>query len=118
MASAERANLPIQIQSTAANTVSYTFSLSNGDHLIALWTDGEAKDYDPGVAATLIVHGLSDQWVTGIDVLNSFQQQMIISEEQGNLVIRDLLVKDYPIMFRVAPIRRMFLPAVMKDQAH
>lgn len=100
MAGAEPTSLAIEIQSEATNIISYTFSLSNGDHLIALWTDGVAVDEDLGVETTLILQGLSAQEVIGIDVLNGFEQQMITSNEEGNLIIRDLLVKDYPIIFR------------------
>lgn len=40
--------------------------------------------------------------VTGIDVLYGFQQPLYASEEQGDLVVRNLLVKDYPIMLRLS----------------
>jgi len=104
MAGAESTSLPIEIQSEATNIKSYSFSLSNGDHLIALWTDGVAVDEDPGVKATLIAHGFSPQKVMGIDVLNGFEQQLVTSTEEGNLVIRNLLVKDYPIIIRLTDI--------------
>jgi len=114
MAGVQPASLPIQLQSTATNTVSYTFSSLNGNHLIALWTDGIAVDYDRGVAATLTVPGLSGQWVTGIDVLIGFQQQMATSEAGGNLVIDGLLLKDYPMILRLGSAKCVFLPIVFK----
>ena len=118
MAGAEPATLPVQIQTTVTNTVSYTFSLPNDDHLIALWTDGVAVEYDPGVSTTLTLPGFSDQRVMGIDVLHGFEQQMITGEEDGNLVIRDLLVKDYPIILRLVSTKYVFLPIVLKDHPH
>ena len=39
---------------------------------------------------------------------------MIISEEDGDLVIRDLLVKDYPIILRLSSTEYVFLPIVLK----
>jgi len=105
MAGTEPASLPIEIQSEATNIRSYSFCLTNGDQLIALWTDGVAVDEDPGVKATLTLPGFSAQEVIGIDVLNGFEQQMITSIENGNPVIRNLLVKDYPIIFRFIAIR-------------
>jgi len=77
--------------------------LPNGDKLLALWTDGIAVDDDPGVEATLTLSGFSAQKVAGIDVLHGFEQQMMIDVVDGNLVIRNLLVKDYPIIFRIKP---------------
>ena len=41
------------------------------------------------------------QKVIGIDVLNGFEQELIAETENGNLVVRDLLVKDYPIILRL-----------------
>ncbi len=77
--------------------------MPNGDKLLALWTDGIAVDDDPGVEATLTLSGFSAQKVAGIDVLHGFEQQMMIDVVDGNLVIRNLLVKDYPIIFRIKP---------------
>ena len=57
---------------------------------------------------------MSDTTVTGIDVLQGYEQELVASEEGGNLVIRDLLVKDYPIILRLSPTRYVFLPAVLK----
>ena len=118
MAGAEPPPLPVQIQTTVTNTVSYTFSLPNDDHLIALWTDGVAVDYDPGITTTLTFSGLADLSVIGIDVLHGFEQPVIASEEDGNLVIRDLLVKDYPIILRLSSTKYVFLPIVLKSHAH
>ena len=41
------------------------------------------------------------QKVIGIDVLHGFEQELIAETENGNLVIRNLLVKDYPIILRL-----------------
>ena len=37
----------------------------------------------------------------GIDVLNGFEQELITETGNGNLVIRNLLVKDYPMTLRL-----------------
>jgi hypothetical protein len=55
------------------------------------------------IEATLIFPGLSAQQVVGIDVLHGFQQQQVTSEEDGNLVLRNLLVKDYPVFLCLTP---------------
>jgi hypothetical protein len=66
-----------------------------------VWTDGVAVDDDPGVPATITFPGTSAEQVIGIDVLHGFEQGLIIEMENGNLVIRELLVKDYPIILRL-----------------
>ncbi|MFQ5799779.1 MAG: family 1 glycosylhydrolase, partial [Bacteroidota bacterium] len=112
MAGAEPVSLPVEIQSEATKMRSYSFSLSNGDNLIALWTDGVAVDEDPGVKANLTFQGFTAQDVTGFDVLVGFQQPIIASNENGNLVISNLLVRDYPLILRLSPVAK---PAVFTD---
>jgi hypothetical protein len=101
MAGAKPEGLPAEIQSEAANLARYTFSLPSGDRLIALWIDGAAVDNDPGIRATLILQGMSASQVAGIDVLHGFEQQLVAEQDGTNLVIRNLLVKDYPIILRL-----------------
>jgi len=81
--------------------MSFGFSLPNGDRLFALWTDGVAVDDDPGVPSTLTFPGTSAQKVIGIDVLHGFEQELIIENENGDLVIHNFLIKDYPIILRL-----------------
>jgi hypothetical protein len=100
MAGAAAADLPVVIESAAINIKHYGFALPNGDKLLAPWTDGAAVEEDPGVTTTLTLPGLSGQRITGIDVLNGFQQEMITEVENDSLVIRNLMVKDYPIILR------------------
>lgn len=101
MAGAEPVNLPIEIKSTATNIVSYTFSLPDGDYLVGLWTDGVAVDEDPGVKANLTLQGFTGRDVMGIDVLNGFQQPIVTSNGNGNLTIRNLIVRDYPLILKL-----------------
>ncbi len=104
MAGTSPDSVSVEIQSEADSIRIYSFSSTSGEKLIALWSDGVAVDDDPGVPATLILPGLSNRTVTGIDVLNGFQQEMITEIENGNLVIRNLMVKDYPIIISSASI--------------
>ena len=101
MAGASPDGLTGRIESEAENIMTYGFSLPNGDHLFALWTNGTAVDDDPGISATLTFPGTSAQKVIGIDVLNGIEQELITETVDANLVIRDLLVKDYPIILRL-----------------
>ena len=102
MAGASPTELSVESETQATNVTSYGFSLSDGDRLFAIWNDGIAVDYDPGVLATLTFPNLSAQKVIGIDVLHGFEQELIIENENGNLVIRNFLIKDYPIILRLA----------------
>jgi len=100
MAGTKPTELPIEIQSEATNIRNYTFSLSNGDNLIALWTDGVAIDENPGVNADLIFDGFTGKDIVAIDVLNGYQQTLVTD---GN-TIKDLIVRDYPLMLRISKL--------------
>jgi hypothetical protein len=101
MAGNKPIELDVEIESDATNLMSFGFSLPDGDRLFAVWTNGVAVDDDHGVIATLTFHGTSVQKVIGIDVLHGFEQELIFEVENGNLVIRNFLIKDYPIILRL-----------------
>ena len=96
-------SLPMQIESKAANIRSYSFLLNNGDYLVALWTDGVAVDDDPGIPATFTFPGFSADEVVGYDILHGFEQQLVTDNENGDLIVHDLLVKNYPIFLHFTP---------------
>ncbi|MFH1424197.1 MAG: family 1 glycosylhydrolase [archaeon] len=101
MAGAEPMDLPMEIESGATDMRSYAFSLPGGERMVALWTDGVAVDEDPGINANLTISDVTAQEVVGTDTLNDYQQNIIISNENGDLVIQDLIVRDYPLILRV-----------------
>lgn len=101
MAGASPTNLPISLQGVSAKVALYSFSLPDNSALIALWLDGVAEDYDPGIAATVVIPGAETQKVTCMDVLNGIQQVMITRADHESLVIPDLMLKDYPLILRL-----------------
>ena len=117
MAGAEPISLPLAIETheksqsflgscqlscnNSKNIRYYSFSLPNGDKLVALWIDGAAVDSYPEINTTVSIPGLSTQKVVGIDVLYGFEQELITSIEDGSTVINNLLVKDYPMILRL-----------------
>jgi hypothetical protein len=101
MAGVRAASLPVQIQTSLTNTVTYTFAKGD-DRLVGLWSDVIAAEYDPGEPSTLTIPGLGDYSVTGIDVLHGYRQPLISENVDGDLIIRDLLVVDYPILLSLS----------------
>jgi hypothetical protein len=83
------------------NIISYSFSLPDGDILAALWVDGTAVDEDPGFEATLTFHDFIGGDVTGIDVLKGSEQSIITNSNDNDLVIQNLIVRDYPIILHI-----------------
>jgi hypothetical protein len=95
-------NGELEMQTTGTNVVGYAFTFSNGETLVALWNDGVAVEEDPGISAVLKFSPDSYvQRVIGVDVLHGFEQPLITETENGGLIVRDFLVKDYPIILRL-----------------
>jgi hypothetical protein len=102
MAGAVPADLEVGIETEAESVQVSTFMLPEGSYLVALWRDGIAVDDDPGIAASLTVKSLAGYQATGIDALVGYEQLLTVEEEIGGLVIRDLLIKDYPIFLKLS----------------
>ena len=101
MAGVEAADFPIEIQGSVEDLVSYTFTFPDGKRMVALWTNGVAVDNDPGVAATLILHGYTASDAIGIDILNGLEQELMVETANGETTINNLLIRDYPILIRL-----------------
>jgi len=95
-------DLPMEIQSTATLVKSYGFSMPDGNRVLAIWNDGVAIDSDAGIPSTIIISDLAGWTATGIDVLHGYEQQLITRSENGDLVIENFLIKDYPIIIRLS----------------
>jgi hypothetical protein len=92
----------VEIQTEAQNIKSFTFAGTDGSRLVALWTDGKAVEDDPGTPTTITLPGFSGWGAKGIDILNGFEQELIKTNENGSLIIKDFLIKDYPIIVRLS----------------
>ena len=90
----------VRIENEPSDTMTYAFIMPNGDFMFALWTDGVATDDNSSITTKLTFPGISDQKAIGMNVLYGFQQELITEIESGDLVIRNLLVRDYPILIR------------------
>ena len=101
LAGSTPSNLNAEIKSEPTNTLSYSFELPNGDKLFAYWTHGEAVYDDSGVKTTLTFPGLSAQKVVAIDTLNGFEQELFKRMENGNLIIPNIYLMDYPVILRI-----------------
>jgi hypothetical protein len=105
MAGNESIDMPVEIDIEIEGPVAYcAFRYPNGDRMLAVWTDGIAQDEDPGVPAMITFSNLLAGEVTGIDVLHGFEQELVFEIDSGNTIIRDLLVKDYPLLILLSDV--------------
>lgn len=94
--------LPIEVQTQSLNIHNYGFSLPDGNRLVMIWSDNVATDEYPGTPSVIGFPGFSGWNATGIDVLNGFEQELVTSNEYGDLIIHDLMIKDYPIVIKLS----------------
>lgn len=104
MAGHEAIDMPAEVDIDYEPVAYCSFRYSNGDRMLAIWTDGIAQDEDPGIPATIRFPGLAAETVIGIDVLHGFEQELISEIDGDDTIIRDLLVKDYPILIRLSDV--------------
>jgi hypothetical protein len=93
-------NIELEVESPGVRKSA--FLLPNGDRLIALWSDDAALDEYLGLKSTLILRDFTAQSVVAIDVLNSLEQPLVTRQENGDLFIRNIYIKDYPIILRLS----------------
>jgi hypothetical protein len=74
-----------------------------------------ALDEDPGQPLTLTLPGKAGYLAAGIDPLHGWQQPLLTTNVGNDLVIPGLVIRDYPILVRVAPARRVWMPVVGKE---
>jgi hypothetical protein len=101
MAGAIPIDLTVDVENSVRFTPRFAFSLPDGETLIGLWTNGIAVDNDPGVESTVTIPGVSASKVVGIDVIHGFEQELNFEIVNGDLAIRNLMVKDYPFILRI-----------------
>ncbi|HUV28572.1 MAG TPA: NosD domain-containing protein, partial [Anaerolineales bacterium] len=98
LAGAEPVDIPLSLETSEEfdHLRAYGFTLTNGDLLLALWTNDIAVEEDPGVNFTLTIRNFSADTSTGIDVYYGFEQELVSENVNKDLVIQNLMVKDYP----------------------
>ncbi len=94
--------IPISINKTDFPLASYGFILPNGEKLLAIWDDGIAVDYDLGIETTITIPNDEGWKATGIDVINGIEQTLVSSNENGSLMIKKFMIKDYPLIIRLS----------------
>lgn len=114
MAGAKPSYYPANIISTS-DVVSYTFSTPLGDELLAVWNYTDITDEETGTSITLqLPEADQDATINAIDVLNGIQQPLITSWDGEKLIVDGLIIRDYPIIVRIAPRRTIYLPLVIR----
>jgi hypothetical protein len=97
------AEYPVEVQNDGTVCEIYTFTLPDDTRLVALWVPGISHDDSLDVPSDIILPGIRCKGVTGIDILNGFEQELSFSVEGENTILKGLLIKDYPLVLKATP---------------
>ena len=78
----------------------FKFELPHGDRLVSVALSGRSRDDSRIVSADLTFPGNLFDFATGIDVLNGTEVELALTTSKLATSIRNLHVRDYPIMIR------------------
>ncbi len=101
MAGAMPVSHTVSVENEPAKGAIYAFDLPNGEFLVAIWNDNKAVHDYIDIPVTVTLPGQAGKTATGIDVLYGFTQELNTETVNGDLVIRDMQMKDYPILIRL-----------------
>jgi hypothetical protein len=96
------AELPVKF-GTANTYECYTFKRSNGELLVAAWIPGRTGDGMVEEKTDISLPGRQAKNAWGIDIMNGTEQQLEVSQQDNSLVLENVLLKDYPVLIRLAP---------------
>jgi hypothetical protein len=101
-AGASAETFTVDTQTTAENVKVFTFTRTDGSKLVAIGTDGVAVENDPGVVSSLRIPGFAGSNASGIDILNNYEQELITSSEDRDLIVEGVFIRDYPFIIRLS----------------
>ncbi|MBI4530419.1 MAG: hypothetical protein HY709_02755, partial [Candidatus Latescibacteria bacterium] len=97
---------PVEIRNDGTALETYTFTLPDSTRLVALWVPGTSHDESSDVLSDITLPGVRCVRVTGIDILNGFEQELSFSVEGEDTILKGLLIKDYPLVLKATPAGR------------
>ena len=85
-----------------ANLRQYAFSYLDGSKLIAVWINDIGTEEDQNIESVVTIPGITASKVVGIDPMYGYEQELNLEIVDRDLVIENLMVKDYPILIKIS----------------
>jgi hypothetical protein len=82
--------------------VSFTFHRGDKESMVAAWINGVRGDGLNESAADITLPGMKAQKAWVVDIMNGTEQELNISTQGDSTIIKGMLIKDYPVLIRVA----------------
>jgi hypothetical protein len=100
LAGAQPIDVPVKFGRFAEELRTAAFKLPDGSKLVAIWRDTPARDDDFGLPNTITLSGAKAATLTGIDPLYAFQQELVFSQKNDEIVIENFFIQQYPTFIR------------------
>ena len=92
----DAADFPVAVDSDSQLVRYYTFTDQAGKHYLAIWNDDAAGIDDDGTTCIITLPNLSASTVVIYDPFNSLQQQLNFTTDNNGLILKGMLLSDYP----------------------
>jgi hypothetical protein len=75
----------------------FTFRRGDKERMVSVWIDGPSKDGVGEAKTDIVFPGLQARRATVTDIMNGSQQELEMEKKGADTVLKDMLVKDYPV---------------------
>jgi hypothetical protein len=94
------ATVSVRLRNPDARVETWGFVRGDGQRMVVFWTPGRASDAAVPVEVDVVLEGVRTDRVTGIDILNGREQELVVSADGEDSVLKGLLIGDCPIAIR------------------
>ena len=92
----------VQVQGLSEPFETCRLLRDDGVRLVGVWLARRALDVCEPQRTTVVLPEFSARDIVGIDTINGIEQSLRFEVTDGDTVVSDLLVGDYPIMLRMS----------------
>lgn len=101
LAGTSPARTEVEVDTDATDVVSGAFETDDGDLLFALWVDHAVGGQEPDRRASVTFPGMAGTSAIGYDVVDGVEQQLVTTNDGGDLVVADLSIGAAPVLLRL-----------------
>ena len=95
----------VQVESDSDLVRYYTFKDASENKYIAIWNDDVAEVESTAIQITLKIPDTNGNAVLAIDPSNSLKQDLIFYNVGSNVIIKNFLLQDYPVIIAIDTIQ-------------
>jgi len=80
----------------------FGFRRGDNERMISVWIDGPSKEGIIEKKTDIIFPGVKAHRATVLDIMNGTEQELNFSANGGETVLKEMLIKDYPVLITVS----------------